>query len=40
MSAVDAQKFTDEVPGHSACAVAIAAGKPEGGTATMLDETV
>jgi hypothetical protein len=39
ISTVDAQEFTDEIPGF-ACSYAIAAADPEGGSSEIVDEAV
>jgi hypothetical protein len=39
ISAVDAQEFTDEIPGF-ACSYAIAAADPDGGKSVIVDEAV
>lgn len=38
-STVDAQEFTDEIPGF-ACSYVIAAADPEGGSTVIVDEAV
>ncbi len=40
ISGVDVQEFTDEIPGYSACAYAVAANKPKDGASVIVDEAV